>query len=122
MEGIHAVGHDIGEGLFLVLLDLALRQGAAVLADRPELQIRGTVRGVLGRGDEFQTPVVIQIGHSVEPGQLADGLLELVHILMDKLELGVDIGKSAGGDGYGLRRRLCGGRGILRLCLRGHSL
>ena len=89
--GVGAVGEDIGEGLIRVLGKGALRQGFAVLADLPDLQVGGAVLGMLGRGDELHLPVAVEVCDGVVPGLGAVGLLEGVQLRENQLELCVDI-------------------------------
>ena len=91
MEGVHAVGHDVGEGLLGVFADEALAQSGAVGGDFPDLQVRAAVGRMLGGSDELKAAVVIEIGHGVVPGQIRRLLLELVKLGIDQEKLPVDI-------------------------------
>ena len=99
MEGVHAVGHDVGEGLLGVLADEALAQSGAVGGDFPDLQVRAAVGRMLGGSDELKAAVVIEIGHGVVPGQIRRLLLELVKLGIDQGKLLVGI-RQFGGIGH----------------------
>ena len=44
MKGVNGVGHDVGEGLIVILGQTALFQLRAVRADTPDFQIGRTIR------------------------------------------------------------------------------
>ena len=101
MEGVHAVGHDVREGLFGIFADEALAQSGAVGGDFPDLQVRAAVGRMLGGSDELKAAVVIEIGHGVVPGQIRRLLLELVKLGIDQGKLLVGIRQFGFGGLYG---------------------
>ncbi len=93
MEGVGAVRHDVGEGLFRVLFNAALDQGLAILADFPDPQVGGAVLRMLRGRDEFKAAVMVEIGDGVIPGLLALRLQQRGDLRKDQRELRVDIGQ-----------------------------
>ena len=96
MEGIGTVGHDVGEGLILVLVELALVHLASIIADLPDAQVGGAVGRVERSSDKLKIPVVVKVGHSVIPGVLAAVLHEAADLRMNVIQLFVNVGRLHG--------------------------
>ena len=89
--GIGNIGHDVGEGLILVLVEFALGQGLSVLADLPDLQVGGAILGMERGRNELQIAVVVKVSHGIVPGVLVVFLLQLAQLGRDQAQLQVNI-------------------------------
>ena len=98
--GIDVVRQNVGEGFVLLERRRAGDEAVARIADFPDLQVCGTVEGVLGGGDQLKAVVVVEVGDCVVPADLTVGLPPLVQPGDDQVELIVRVHR--GGQGFAL--------------------